>query len=145
MFADSAIYIPASAPYRLILVNEQEFVACNSPSLSGFFIQQALALSCPEPGEDGMKDSIVGIELTSNNPFNGIPAGQSLNDQILIWSSLTVQEFLQETGTLHPIIGREIDIVFIERPVNSIHQFTIRVELESGMVFSDETAEITWE
>ena len=145
MFADSAIYIPAAAPYRIILVSELEFVACNEMSLSDLFIQQALAWSCPEPGEDGMKDSIVDIELTSNNPFNGIPAGQSLIDHIQIWNLLTVHEFLQSTGSLHPLFGREIDITFNERPVNSINKFAIRVELESGKVFSDETAEITWE
>jgi hypothetical protein len=145
MFADSAIYIPADAPYRFILVNDLQFVAYNEMSLSDLFIQQALAWSCPEPGEDGMKDSIVAIELTSNHPFNGIPAGQSLTDQILIWNTMTVGEFLQFTGSLQPVFGREIDITFTERPVNAIHKFTIRVELESGKVFSDETAEITWE
>lgn len=145
VFADSAIYFPATAPYRLIIVNEIEFITSVGPSISDLFIQQALAFQCPDPGEDGMKDSIVSIELTSNHTFNGIPAGQSLNDQIRIENTLTVDEFLQFTGSLHPLFGRAINITFTERPVNSTHQFTIRLGLESGKTFTARTVEVTWE
>jgi hypothetical protein len=143
--ADSTVCIPDTVPFRMIIINDIEYLSCNTLPLSDFFIQQAWALSCPDPGEDGMKDPIASIHVYSNNQFNDIEPGSPLDELVLIENTVSIPEFLQDVESMHPLFGEEINLTFTERPQPSTHRFTVRVELESGQIFSDESIEVTWE
>ena len=44
-----------------------------------FLVNGAYACKCPECGGQGLKSKLLAIEITSDNIFNGIAAGTSLN------------------------------------------------------------------
>lgn len=44
-----------------------------------FLVNAAYACKCPECGGQGLKSKLLAIEITSDNVFNGIAAGSSLN------------------------------------------------------------------
>lgn len=44
-----------------------------------FLVNGAYACKCPECGGQGLKSKLLTIEITSDNVFNGIAAGNSLN------------------------------------------------------------------
>lgn len=50
--------------------------------LSQPFMQNAMALSLPEPGRDGIFEDIVSIQFYCNKDLAGIPAGEPINSLV---------------------------------------------------------------
>ncbi len=122
----------------LTYLPEIEFVASNfsvfSNSLYAF-------TPCSRDGEDGIKDPISKITITSNNPFNNFESEASLN-QIVEVFGISIDSF-----QLIPqrAFGGEIDFLIVEKPVNNnTHKFTMKMEFDSGTIIEKTTEEITW-
>ncbi|UYZ63801.1 hypothetical protein [Hymenobacter weizhouensis] len=67
-----------SAPELLTTVRlEYNYVA--AAPVGALFTSQAVAWSCEAPGRKGLKDKVTAVTFTSTGLFNGVAAGQPLN------------------------------------------------------------------
>jgi hypothetical protein len=142
---DSSITITNNSEFRIVVVNEIEFVSIFNPGVSDFFIQRGLAFQCPDSGEDGMQDPISELNVFSNNDYNNISAGELLNDIVIVENTLSIEELISLAPDLRPTLGKQLSLTLSERPENSAHIFTIEIVTQSGNVFRDESIEIKWE
>ncbi len=105
----------------------------------------AFATSCAKPGDDGLNDDIEHFKLYSSADFNSIPAGEPLNELLLVNGRKSIVEWLESSKNWAFRFHNFSELVFTERPeVASTHMFTIQVILRSGETMERSTDEIQW-
>lgn len=129
---------------RLQITFEAEFLAVNSNPFTGF-MSSALATSCPDPGDDGLNDKIKSFSVSSNAPFNAVPAGASLNELIIANRRESIADWLADSDSWSFQFHWFSELTFIEKPeAASKHIFTLKFVLESGKIIEQTTDEIQW-
>ncbi len=122
-----------------------ESCASHFPSLS--FGGEAMALVImPMKWES----PICSFEITSNQAFNGIPAGQPLNDKL--WgiaegNKLPMEEYLRiviahQTNPFSSMSGLLFE--FKERPQTLVHTFRLVCKLKNRTSFEVTTTNVEW-
>jgi len=116
------------------------------------FINTALALSCEPDGNQGLKDKMTSITFTSNEDFNDIIAGSSLNSIVVLsnrdflFVDTTLDGFISQMNRYYDFGFKMIEFVMTEKPTNQTsHEFTITMDFESGKTVEVTSKEITWE
>lgn len=104
------------------------------------------ATSCADPGQGGLKDKLASFSLISSADFNGITAGQPLNDLLKSFENeTTLAEFLFRWNTEAFTFWNGGFFIFTARPaVGSTHRFTLQLVFESGEIIERSTEEIRW-
>ncbi|MFZ1703298.1 MAG: hypothetical protein WAT79_03070 [Saprospiraceae bacterium] len=130
---------------RLLVTFVPVFVT-NEPNFSNPFIPSVLALSCPYPGDEGMEDYMVDFILFSDKTFNGIPAGESLNDMFVTNNKWTIAEWIWHTKDYPFQNGyQHSEFIFTQTPEKMIpHTFTLRFVLNSGKILEGSSEAIMW-
>jgi hypothetical protein len=141
---DTSLVVSNFEEFQLVLLYDVEYVATVVPCFTGFLVQNSYAFQCPDMGGEGMKDPIVSLNIYSNNEFNAVSAGESLNDFIVIERYYTVEEFVLVSATSPPFVNSEVILDFTIDPNASSHIFTVEIETESGITFEDQTFQVTW-
>lgn len=118
-----------------------------------FLVNIANACSCEGCGYKGLKSKLNSIEITSNNVFNGIPAGMSLNNY---FKSYKREYYSNPAGltidSLKTLINKEsywsgdIEVYTKTKPANNLnHQFTMTATFANGTVLLSKTKDINWQ
>jgi hypothetical protein len=109
---------------------------------TGLFSAELYAFSCDYPVVNFL-DEIV---ITSNNSFNQIPAGSSLNDKLMLASGQTIEEFLagQDTGYYGYWNGYGLEFVWLEKPAEEAHTFQFTLTDNAGNIFTASAQPIVW-
>lgn len=111
------------------------------------FQNSAHALSCDPPGYGGLKSPLSTIKISSNQPFQGIQAGEAINEHFHvvryasepdedgnpITEELTLEEGISIIeSNLHPEYGLGgTEINFSSLPGNNLeHTFTVELNFE---------------
>ena len=130
---------------KIQIMFEPEFVEFYSNPFKGL-MNSALATSCEEPGDNGLKDKIENFFITSNSEFNEIPIGESLNEFIIVNNrKKSIADWISTSDTWMFRYGNFSELVFIEKPeISSTHIFTLKFVLESGNTIEQSTEEIQW-
>lgn len=140
--------IPSSGPVTsdslvLRLHFEPEYL---SQQFFNPFINQAYATSCPDPGELGMKDKLIHINLTSNADFNQFPPGISMAPIIRIQNLLLEDWVAKEQYNIFHL-DLYWDLILFQKPNSNSnkHSFTLSLTFESGRTESLELPPIQWD
>jgi len=119
-----------------------DFVAENT--LPNFFIPTAAATTCPDPGEDGIKDAITAMTLTSNEDYNGTPAGESL-DAIITHNGVQGFQDFVDNISIYPAVDF-IGFIVHEKPMGvDSFKLNLQIDFASGNSMSKETGFIFWQ
>jgi len=123
---------------------EPEYVEFNANPLSGL-MSSAIATTCEEPGDDGLNITVNSFLITSNADFNETPAGESLNEFIIVNGNLSLEEWIEISHRWgYQNYGRS-GLTFIEKPGDSSsHIFILQFVMESGEIIEQKTEEIQW-
>lgn len=117
----------------------------NVPVQTSFLIPTLMATSCTSSGDGGMFDPVVDVQITTDSTFNDIDSGGSINEIILVNGNKTIPEWLMTTENLSFEFHNRTDFLITQKPESSQnYSFKIRMELESGLVFSDSTQVFIW-
>lgn len=110
-------------------------------SFSFDFSNTLLAIDCYPNTE--LRDGINKMEVFSNNDYNDIPAGESLEPIIRIFSGESFDDVVRFSDEL---INENLwDFLLTERPAfGSSHQFTVRLNFDSGRVLERQSRSIIW-
>ena len=115
------------------------------------FINTAFAFSCEPDGHKGLKDKMTSITFTSNQDFNDIASGNSLNSLItldnpeFVFLDTSLEKLPQQLNQTF-FYYSNLEFVIKEKPTNnSTHQFTISMDFESGKNVTTTSKDITWE
>ena len=145
-----------TATALLLSIRQLQYDYVSAPSLRPLFTSQALAWSCEDPGLKGLKDQVEAVKLTSKGLFNGVPAGQSLN-QFVRGRTFS---FFADTAEfpldqLADVLNRRKYNNDIKNPIslrispkprdNAQQQFELRIRLQSGKEVTQTTPAIIWE
>ncbi len=110
------------------------------------FLHSCYATSpCPKAGQQGMKDPISDIIITSNTDFNNIPAGEPLNAIARI-DGMTIQDWIAD-GYFQGLYYAQphIKIHLVEKPTNNAtHIFSVGITLTSAGTSTVHSDTITW-
>ena len=71
-----------SGDTMFIALQIQEAFVFAEHSFASSFSNQALALSLPDPGGDGIFEDIISLQFFADKDLNGIPAGEPINEFI---------------------------------------------------------------
>ena len=128
----------------LVLSFGQELLTDNIHLGPNPFMSSAYATSCPEPGELGMKDELVDIEITSSLPFNNYLAGASLTPMLSI-DGISLQAWIERKG-FNQYYQNTWFITFPTKPSNNshTHDFKIRLIFNSGRIEELQLGALTW-
>jgi len=114
------------------------------------FVNNAFAYSCEPDGHMGLKDEMTNITITSNQDFNNLSAGNSLNsifsikNSDFIFTDTTVEKLPEQLNGGY-LYFFNIEFILKEKPTNnSPFQFTISMDFESGKNVTSTSKEITW-
>ncbi|WMX12013.1 MULTISPECIES: hypothetical protein [unclassified Aureispira] len=123
---------------------EYEFLSDHIQLGPNPFISSAYAISCPIPGELGMKDGLVDITITSSAPFNNYLPGHSLLPMLLI-NGISAQEWIDNKYFDSYYIDNW-NITFPQKPTASsnTHDFKIRLTFNSGRTEEVQLGALTW-
>ena len=138
------------------IIPEYDFVTL-APA-GALFTGSALAWSCDEPGEKGLKDKVAAVSFASTGLFNGIAAGQSLEPVVRCSGGLSRYKGLdfplsQLADSLNTWksgkygdLNSPLELHISPKPRdNARQQFELRIRLESGKEVMQATPEIFWE
>ncbi|GGG38542.1 hypothetical protein [Hymenobacter glacieicola] len=135
-----------------------EYSYLASVSLGNPFIGSANALQCEEPGGKGLKDRIAALSFTSTGLFNGVAAGQPLDQFVRCSAGKSGYE-----GTTFPLtqladslntwksgkfgeLNYPIKLTIGPKPAdNAQQQFRLRIRLQSGQEIEQTTPRFTWQ
>ncbi|WP_035562545.1 hypothetical protein [Hymenobacter sp. IS2118] len=119
------------------------------------FVSQAQAWQCEDGGMKGLKEKVAAVTLTSNNAFNGVPAGQSLETFVRCTGGYNRYSNLdfplaQLADSLSkwqaPDLYMPISLRIGPKPTGGTpQQFTLRIRTASGRELAKATPEIIWE
>lgn len=128
----------------LVLSFGQELLGDNLNLAPNPFISHAHATSCPEPGELGMQDELIDIEITSSLAFNSYLPGTSLSPMLSI-NNLPIQAWIENKG-YSPYYQDTWLITFPTKPSanSNTHDFKIRLSFNSGRVEELQLGAFTW-
>lgn len=118
-----------------------------------FFVNIANACSCEGCGDEGLKYPLSSIEITSNNIFNGVPAGTPLNNYFKSYDKkYSSFEAGLSIDSIKTLINKNISsLSYIPlytktKPANNLnHQLTMIVSFANGTTFSSKTKDINWQ
>jgi len=121
------------------------------------FQQSALATQpCPEPGHAGLKSQIIEITITSTEEFQGVEAGNSINEHFhalrssgeqddegnWIMEERSVESTFSELQYLYYGLAH-IELNFSNLPANNLaHVFTVELIFEDGTSLTSSTETI---
>jgi hypothetical protein len=100
-------------------------------------------LSCPPYI---LANYLTGLEITSSNDFNDIPAGQLLNDIIKDENTgMTISELIAEMQLINAYRFADLTLSFLEKPELPEHQFHFLFTDNAGNTFSGHSETIVWQ
>jgi hypothetical protein len=100
-------------------------------------------LSCPPYI---LANYLTGLEITSSNDFNDIPAGQLLNDIIKDENTgVTISELIAEMQLINAYRFADLTLSFLEKPELPEHQFHFLFTDNAGNTFSGHSETIVWQ
>ncbi len=121
---------------------EQVFVAQNHNKLSNTFVNSSYALSCPEPGEEGMQNKVLEINITSNEAFSNFSTGEELRS-ICSFQGMSYTDFLEKVNGYG--IDYNYSISINSKPTQGVQRnFKIRFTLADGQILEKNSQEIVW-
>jgi hypothetical protein len=127
---------------RINLEFEHNFISHFSSPL----ISSSLATErCPDSGEQGPKDLILDIEVTSKTTFNEYQPGQLLNPLIqgTPIPTNTLEEWVNDIN--NQMTPYSSTIFFTKKPEQQLQRtFTVKLIFDSGKELSATTQPITW-
>jgi hypothetical protein len=117
-------------------------------------IPTAMAFKCDvcANGERGLRDKIKTVLFSSNQPYNGMAAGSSLNAFFRVQKSTTsaltyfpldsLAYYMNNSGTF---ITQPYKIISGTKPGNLLfHKLNMKLEFESGKVINAPSPEFSW-
>ena len=128
--------------------------------MGSLFGNQALAFSCPDPGSEGLKDQVANITLTSTGLFNGVAAGQSLEQFVQCGGGTSrykgvrfpLAQLVDSLNTWkagdagHGELDLPLELYIGPLPRdNANQQFQLRIQLKSGNEVVQTTPAIVWQ
>lgn len=136
-----------------VTYSDVEYLASRFYTMS--FSNSARALSCIEPGESGLKSTLSEIKISSNQDFQDILSGESINVFFHIKSgmfeedengNLVETELTIEEGTSffegRPFYGNSA-LYFSSLPGNNLeHTFMVELTFEDGSSLSTQTVPV---
>ncbi|RSK37466.1 hypothetical protein [Hymenobacter metallilatus] len=135
---------------------EYDYLAA-APSGS-WFTAGALAWQCEEPGRKGLKDKITEVSFTSTGLFNGVAAGQPLNQFVRCLPgnsryqgvSFPLAQLADSLNSWksgdYAELDRPIELVVSPKPTdNAQQQFRLRLRLHSGKEVEQTTPSFIWQ
>lgn len=124
------------------ILMEPVFVAQERTESTTLFLNHAHALSCTDGGFNGIKNKITDIKITSNEDFNGVPAGDDLK-LICQFNENSYSDFIQNVNSYGAMYNLVIYIV--NKPSQAI-QRNIRVTFtfEDGTVLEQTSQDFVW-
>lgn len=139
-----------AAPELLVSIRfRYEYVASVSAGLP--FVGSAYALQCAPEGMRGLKEKVAAVAVTSTGLFNGVTAGQSLQQFVRCRTGTGRAEF-PLTQLADSLNARKIDqlgdtftLRISPKPAdNARQQFRVSVRLDNGQETAQVTSEIIW-
>jgi hypothetical protein len=132
----------------------REFLSKQTTQPAGL-ISTAYAFSCStcNNGEQGLRDKIRRITLTSTQPYNGIAAGSSLNAfyRFGVNAAINIQPIYRSLDSLAVFLNQGTTATFPVyirsgiKPGNSnTHRLQMRFEFESGQSFTAPSPDFVW-
>lgn len=133
----------------------REFIVYEQPRVQLFSSAYATKCDVCQDGERGLKDKIRAIQLTSNQAYQGTPAGSNLNTRFGFYDT----DYNSATARLKPLdslqffMNKEnyaislwpIRMASANKPGNALpHTLNIRLEFESGKIVNAASPEFTW-
>lgn len=121
-----------------------EFVAVNANPLRHLMVNSAYGFQCPDPGSSGLKHTITGISISSNEDFNSIIAGDELRQECLFFG-LSYSQFLenQENYLTEPFSPFSIQIN--TKPSQAIQRnFTVVISFSDGQSLQSTGGNLVW-
>lgn len=139
---DNSLLLDSTATDTLyIQINpEVTFVSSIQSEMSSFFVNSSHALSCPHPGDAGLKHKLMNILVTSNEEYNGFAADENIASIVKL-DDQSIQEILS-SGYLYPY-GATIELN--QKPTQAVERnFTITFEFDNATSLTQTTSSITW-
>ncbi|MET4105824.1 hypothetical protein [Hymenobacter sp. UYP22] len=146
----------AAAQLLVSLVLKYDYLAA-APSRN-WFAASAMAFQCDEPGSRGLKDKISELSLTSTGQFNGVAAGQPLNQFVRCLAgnssyqgvSFPLAQLADSLNSWksggYDELDRPIELIVSPKPAdNAQQQFRLRIRLQSGKEIEQTTPSFIWE
>lgn len=100
--------------------------------------------SCPFPGDEGLIDSVVSIQLFSDASFNNVPSGESLNQKVLVSNYYPLDSMPIYTNHSSPESWNS-PLFFLEKPaLDQPHTFTLRITQQSGKIIEAQSPTVVW-
>lgn len=139
-----SLYIDGNFSSNCVAVNQNPFSS---------FVNMANACKCQGCGDEGLKYALNSIEITSNNIFNGIPAGIPLNNYFKSYekkysgygSGLSIDSIKTLINKNIHAVG-SIALFTKTKPGNNLnHQLTVKATFANGSSFSSKTKDINWQ
>ncbi|UPL48903.1 hypothetical protein [Hymenobacter sublimis] len=145
-----------AAQLRATVQLEYHYVAV-APSGS-WFSGNAMALQCPEPGGKGLKDKVESVSFTSTGLFNGVAAGQSLEQFVRCSAgnsryqgvTFPLAQLADSLNTWksgkYGELNYPLELVISPKPTDNVQQqFLLRIRLQSGKQLEQTTPTFVWE
>ena len=144
VYMDS-LYVDGVFNYRCVAVQQNPFSA---------FVNTANACSCERCGYEGLKYALNSIEITSNNIYNGIPAGMSLNNFFKSYDKYDRGSSYENISidSIKTLINKNyyslnnVTLYTKTKPGNTFkHQLTMTSTFANGVTFTSKTKDIDWQ
>ncbi len=121
---------------------EPIFVAQNELNPSTFFVSQANALSCAEPGHQGLKNKITEIGITSDKDFNGVAAGDDLK-VFCKFNENNYSDFILSVNSYSP--SYNLVIYILNKPSQSVSRnIKVKFTFGDGSVMEQTSSDFVW-
>ena len=108
---------------------------------------QALSCKCAGCGENGLKNKVAGISISSDSSYNNVPANQSLNDLFQFYNGAGTLPFDSLVSILNRPYGNYygFDIFTAIKPNNNNgHVFKLTIRFADGQTLFIDTRRIFW-
>ena len=155
IFQQTGNYSVTGDTIRIELDFLREFIARQERPIS--LMGTAYATTCQQcvNGERGLKDKVIRITLTGNQPYQGVSAGSPLNSFFKTkesdndYSNIPRLTSLDSLGYLMNNFGSRVVRPFYifsgTKPGNLLpHQLNLKLEFESGKVINALSPDFTW-
>ena len=126
-----------------------EYITINT-KISGFFVSNVYAMSCPPDGDYGLKYPVVSVDFFCNKDLPGFPSGTSLTEKIRAYrpsskNDADMERYLMDEWKTRLKIYNESIWYFefseiIESP--DYLQFTMRIEFDDGSILESSTKNV---
>ena len=140
----SSAYVPGGeietdSLYMILSLDYEYYTDASFPT--DLFSTGLYAFSCDVPVANHLTD----LSVTSNNTFNGIPAGSVLNDKLVTLTGGTIVDLLEDLqGQGMYGLYSPLEFLWTEKPTESDHTFEFLLTDNAGNTFSATSAPIIW-